>query len=39
MELAPSVKRKMAQFGHVVAGVGDLDQDGYEGVSSAWIFV
>ena len=31
LELAPSVTRNMAQFGHVVARVGDLDQDGYEG--------
>ncbi|KAK3712993.1 hypothetical protein QZH41_014118, partial [Actinostola sp. cb2023] len=33
LELAPSVTRNMAQFGHVVARVGDLDQDGYEDVA------
>ncbi|XP_032222395.1 integrin alpha-6 [Nematostella vectensis] len=29
-ELAPSIARKGAYFGHAVANLGDLDQDGYE---------
>jgi len=31
-ELSPTVSKNMAQFGHVVARIGDLDQDGFEGI-------
>lgn len=31
LELAPTVSKNMAQFGHVVVRAGDLDQDGFEG--------
>lgn len=31
LELSPTVSKNMAHFGHVVARIGDIDQDGFEG--------